>query len=278
MVWATRRGMALALLCAPACASGVSLEGSGVGETPGATEHGHDGGDAADRDAAGHDGPRDDARGGVDDFDDDDRGRADRRDGGVEHAAATTTTTGAGAAAPGAVPVRPRALADHRVRGGADAGDRAGAGQRRHDVFAKIGGTTTASVNFMQCLATDAEIVKELPPELVATRDFFNVELEPGVTSFTRDSTAAVAASIRRSAERGLVGGEVAAILPRFAHVLVGTHDLASDQPAALYTFADNLLDIVDELMAGGVVPILSTLPLRSDMPLKSRSSRATTR
>lgn len=136
-------------------------------------------------------------------------------------------------------------------------------------VFAKVGGTTTASASFFKCLATDAAIM-DLPPELAATRTHFNVDLGNGVTPFSRDSAAAMPGWTSADLRAGTptpVGAEIAALMPRYAHVLIGTHDLASDQPAAMFAYADNLMDTVDELIAAGAVPILSTLPQRSDMP-----------
>jgi hypothetical protein len=265
MVWATRRGLALALLCAPACARGVSLEGSGAGETLGTTG-------MVMTDVAPPTGTP-----------------ADTTDPAttLEEASTTTTTTGDAPtdgteeSSTGDDPTttgpelpHPELYPYDRVHSPITAfvADRlraiAPVMANVDTTFAKIGGTTTASANFMKCLATETDIL-ELPPELSATKDFFNVELEPGVTSYTRDSTAALMA-VNSTMLKDLVGGEVAMITPRFAHVLVGTHDLASDQPVTLYAYADNLLDIVDELLAGGVVPILSTLPLRTDMPAKS--------
>lgn len=139
-------------------------------------------------------------------------------------------------------------------------------------VFAKIGGQTTASANYMQCFASDAAI-EDLPAELIPTLTFFrSFDLGMGVTSFDRVSAAAGAGFTSTSLASGAptpIEVEVAATLPRFAYILVGTHDLEEDQPAELYTFADNLLDAVDRLLVVGVVPILSTIPQRSDLPLK---------
>ncbi len=143
---------------------------------------------------------------------------------------------------------------------------------KRAAVFAKIGGSTSASPNFMQCFQTDAAI-KELPPELMPTVTHFrSVDLGMGVTAFDRVSAAAKAGFTSTDLVTGAptpINDEVAAILPRFAQILVGTHDLEKDQPAELYTFADNLLGTVDTLITIGVVPILSTIPQRSDLPLK---------
>lgn len=143
---------------------------------------------------------------------------------------------------------------------------------KKATVFAKIGGSTTASTNYMQCFQSDAAI-KELPMELMATLTHFRSEdLGMGVTPFSRVSVAAKAGFTSTDLVTGAptpINDEVAAILPRFAHINIGTHDLEKDQPAELYTFADNLLGTVDTLITIGVVPILSTIPQRSDLPLK---------
>ena len=124
----------------------------------------------------------------------------------------------------------------------------------------------------MQCFQSDAAI-KELPPELLPTLMHFRLEdLGMGVTPFDRVSVAAQAGFTSMDLVTGMptpINDEIAAIFPRFAHIMVGTHDLEKDQPAELYTFADSLLGTVDTLMTIGVVPILSTIPQRSDLPLK---------
>lgn len=139
-------------------------------------------------------------------------------------------------------------------------------------VFAKIGGSTTASAKYMQCFQSDAAI-KDIPPDLMPTLTHFRMaDLGNGVTSFDRPSGAAKTAFTSTDLVTGMptpINDEIAAILPRFAHILIGTHDLEKDQPAELYKFADNLLGTVDTLMTLGVVPILSTIPQRNDLPLK---------
>lgn len=140
-------------------------------------------------------------------------------------------------------------------------------------VFAKVGGTVPASANFMRCFAIDEEI-QDLPadPNLQATITHFRGVDLGMATSFDRVSAAAMAGFASDALLTGMpspVASEVDTIKPRFAHVLAGTHDLEKDQPAQLWLFADQLLDLVDALIAGGVVPILSTLPQRTDLPDK---------
>jgi len=140
-------------------------------------------------------------------------------------------------------------------------------------VFAKIGGGSTANVNFMQCFAVEPAI-QDLPPaaSLQATIEHFNSVDLGGVTAFNRLSVAAMPGFSSDDLVSGAptpVNAEVEAIKPRFAQVLVGTHDLEKDQPGQLWSFAENLLTMVDALTVNGVVPILSTIPQRTDLPAK---------
>ena len=140
-------------------------------------------------------------------------------------------------------------------------------------MFAKIGGSSTASANFMQCFGDDATI-QDLPaePSLTATIESFRVVDLGGVTAFNHESLAAMAGFTSDVLVTGMptpVDAEVEAIKPRFAQVLVGTHDLEKDQPAQLWVFAEKMLDMVDALTQNGVVPILTTIPQRTDLPAK---------
>ncbi|MBA3549508.1 MAG: hypothetical protein H0T76_23785 [Nannocystis sp.] len=138
--------------------------------------------------------------------------------------------------------------------------------------FTRVGDTIAASASFLQCFATDDGFLM-LPPEvsLTATINHFRTDLGGGTNSWNHVSAAATAGWMSDALVTGLptpVGNEVAMILPGFAHVMSGTHDLEKDGPEALWTFADNLLAVVDQLTTNGVVPVLSTIPQRPDKPL----------
>lgn len=140
-------------------------------------------------------------------------------------------------------------------------------------VFAKVGGSISSSANFLQCFALDATI-QDLPPgdSLLATIEHFRTVDLGGTTAWNHPSMATMPGWASNALIAGMpspIAGEIAAIKPRFAHLLIGTHDLDGDQPAALWTFADNLLDAVDATIAAGVVPIVSTIPHRTDKPDK---------
>ena len=138
-------------------------------------------------------------------------------------------------------------------------------------VFTRVGGSISASPDFHKCFADDPAI-QGLPaePTLVTTISHFRMVDLGGSNSWNHVGAAAMAGWNSDMLATGMptpVGTEITAILPRFAHVLLGTHDLEKDTPEALWAFADNLLDVVDELSDGGVVPVLSTIPVRGDKP-----------
>lgn len=151
----------------------------------------------------------------------------------------------------------------------------AGKGPDKSDgVFAKVGGSSTASASFMGCFADKMTIVG-LDPGLTSAVDFFNTTMAGvGTTSFNRVSTAAMPGWTAADVLAGMptpLAGESAEISPRFAVVLFGTEELVQPQPDALFTFADNLLGVVDALTAEGTIPILTTLPPRT-MPVEAEA------
>jgi len=136
-------------------------------------------------------------------------------------------------------------------------------------VFTRIGGTISASPSFMPCLADDVAI-QELPaePSLVTTISHFRAVDLMGTNSWAHVSAAAMTGWNSDVLIGGMptpVATEVLAVQPRYAHVLTGTHDLEKVDPASLWIFADNLLNTVDALSADGVVPVLSTIPERTN-------------
>lgn len=136
-------------------------------------------------------------------------------------------------------------------------------------VFTRIGGTISASPSFMQCLADDVAI-SELPaePTLVSTISHFRAVDLMGTNSWTHVSAAAMTgwnSDVLLGGMPSPIATELAAVQPRFAHVLTGTHDLEKVDPNTLWTFADNLLNTVDALSVEGVVPVLSTIPERAN-------------
>lgn len=273
MVCGTTGRVALVLLlaCAPACAGGA-----GLGDETAAEQTSGSGGQAASTSATGETptGPGDTTTGDPGTSTGD--APTSTSDTGDESGGSSgdATTTGADEPHPELYPTdRTHSpisayVADHlREIAMAPAGV-----DKNAAVFAKIGGTSTVNADYMQCFQSDAAI-KDLPVELMPTLTHFrSVDLGMGVTDFDRVSLAATAGVTSTGLVAGAptpINAEVEAIKPRFAHLLVGSHDLEKDQPAELYTFADNLLGAVDALLINGVVPIMSTIPQRQDLGLK---------
>jgi hypothetical protein len=127
--------------------------------------------------------------------------------------------------------------------------------------FAKLGDSITVSDQFFHCFAAGKP--PSMPNELEATRAAFppiGLETE---TSFDRES---LAAGVGWSLDDLTTGApspldqELGALTPRYAIVMFGTND-AEGRDAD--DFGDRLLGLVDELIAQGTVPILSTIPPR---------------
>lgn len=133
----------------------------------------------------------------------------------------------------------------------------------RDDVFAKVGDSITVSRSFLHCLGEAPDLSAH--PSLAQTRDAFASGDAGGSDPFRRTS---LAATVGWSASAALAGApspleqEVAATRPRFAVVMFGTNDIGF---RSLEAYADDMLTIVDRLLAAGVVPLLSTIPPRDD-------------
>ncbi|MDI3289744.1 SGNH/GDSL hydrolase family protein [Polyangium sp. 15x6] len=135
----------------------------------------------------------------------------------------------------------------------------------RTSIFAKVGDSNTVNTGFATCFGSN-DIQWGPSAALEPARAFFGKDLADGAkTSFERIT---LAAKVGWSSGAVLAGDpsplaqEIAAITPAFAVVLLGTNDT---YPQGIEPFAQNLLRVVDELAAAGVVPWLTTLPQRDD-------------
>ena len=132
------------------------------------------------------------------------------------------------------------------------------------DVFAKVGDSITVSTGFMHCFDGAAQLDGR---DLQDTIDWFAAGDAAGSTPFSRTS---IAAEVGWHAGRALEGSpsplerEIAAIRPAYAIVMYGTNDIGF---RGVQTFADDLLTITDTLLDEGIIPILSSIPARVDMP-----------
>lgn len=135
---------------------------------------------------------------------------------------------------------------------------------RAADVFAKIGDSITVSRAFLHCFGTDA-FELDGRDALWPTIAHFQAGDAAGADPFRRESAAASVGWSVQSALRGdpaPVDVELDALDPRFAVVMFGTNDI---QARDLDGYAGHLWTLVDRLIDGGVIPLLSTVPPRDD-------------
>ena len=131
-------------------------------------------------------------------------------------------------------------------------------------VFAKVGDSVTKSRNFLHCFA-GPHVDVDGRDGLLTTVEHFRAGDAAGSTPFDRESETVVVGWSARSAIAGdpsPVERELAAISPRFAVVMYGTNDLESGN---VYTYGENMLDLVDLLIAAGTIPVLSSIMPRDD-------------
>ena len=132
-------------------------------------------------------------------------------------------------------------------------------------VFAKVGDSITVSTAFLHCFAGDGSTDLAGHGELEETLLAFRAGDAGGATPYDRTSAAA---GIGWNAGTVLDGtpsplaSEIAAVAPRFAVVMYGTNDVGFANPA---WYGGNLSAVVDQLLAAGVVPVLSSIPPRDD-------------
>jgi len=134
-------------------------------------------------------------------------------------------------------------------------------GAGRPDVFAKVGDSQTVSDAFMHCLgrgSVDLGAHAALDP----TRRFFLGD-DLGEDTFRRTSLAAKVGASASFAADGALASEVEAIDPRYAVVMYGSNDIQLAPTAGLRTFVRDMLRVTDQLLARGVVPLLSSPPPR---------------
>ncbi len=155
-------------------------------------------------------------------------------------------------------PITP-ALADHLV---AIAAAAPGSGEA---VFAKVGDSITVSTSFLHCFASAGATDLAGRSELEETLAAFRAGDAAGTTPYDRTSAAAGigwnAGTVLDGAPSPLAS-EIAAIAPRFAVVMYGTNDVGFENPA---WYGENLAAVLDQLIAAGVVPVLSSIPPRDD-------------
>lgn len=132
------------------------------------------------------------------------------------------------------------------------------------DVFAKLGASNTVNPNHLHCFA-GPDVDLDGRDALRPTVDYFLGGDAAGSNPYERDS---LATTVGWSAYKVLEGAfspldqEVAALSPRYGLVHFGTNDI---QLRNIHLYAENLLDIADELISDGIIPVFTSLPPRDD-------------
>ena len=144
-------------------------------------------------------------------------------------------------------------------------------GAGRKDVFAKVGDSITVNSGFLGCFAK-GDVMLGTHPDLAPSIDHFKKTLADGAaTSFDRTTLAAVvgwSAAKATGGDPSPIEQEVAVVKPAFAVMMLGTNDTYEQ---GVVGFDKNLRLGVDQLLALGVVPLLSTIPPRGDKPDANR-------
>jgi hypothetical protein len=132
------------------------------------------------------------------------------------------------------------------------------------DVFAKVGDSASVSILFMNCLgdgSADLDGRTDLQPAI----DFYAGGDADGSDPYRRASRAAevgwTAADVVMGDPSGLAQ-EITAISPRFAIILIGMNDIDEIE---VYEYGIDLQVLVDELIAAGVIPVLTSIMPRDD-------------
>jgi hypothetical protein len=128
-------------------------------------------------------------------------------------------------------------------------------------VFGKVGDSITVDAEFFTCFA-GSSIDFAGRTDLADTHSYFASGNAGGSSPFSRASFAA----IRGVTTQGILTGspsplsrEIAAIDPQFAVIMLGTNDIRLGR--TYDAFGADLWTIVDQTIASGAIPILSTMP-----------------
>jgi hypothetical protein len=138
------------------------------------------------------------------------------------------------------------------------------------DRFMKVGDSITASSAFLYCFA-GANVELGAHAALQATLDVYRGASVLGTTSFDRDSNVVQSGRTAFWAMDGQPSPlvlEMDAVHPAVGVVMFGTNDIGwygSDHLATLDWYHGYMFDLVDAMLARGIIPILSTIPPRDD-------------
>lgn len=129
------------------------------------------------------------------------------------------------------------------------------------NVFAKVGDSITATTSFLNCFA-GTNVDWGANASLSSTATYFLGGSAGGTSPFARTSLSAISGASSRDIVTGNpspLSREIAAIDPRYSVVMLGTNDVRGGR--SYDDIGSDLWRIVDETIASGSVPILSTIP-----------------
>ena len=142
---------------------------------------------------------------------------------------------------------------------------RARSDRRQDDVFMKVGDSSTVSRGFLECFARPDRVDLGGHDSLSETVATFRRRRASGHDSYRRVSLAAREGWSARQVLDGHpppLMAELHAVRPRFAFVMNGGNDVEGHDD---YRYAQRMLRIVELLEDHGVIPILNSIPPRSD-------------
>ncbi len=144
--------------------------------------------------------------------------------------------------------------------------------ERPDDVFMKVGASSTVSMNTLYCFALDLVDLDVHEGELGPTLDYFLNGEAADTTPFDR---VTLAAQVGKSAGWAISGSpspveqELAAIEPSLALIHYGANDMqmGATYASALPGYYENMSDLLDLMIAQGIVPAVFGLSRRLDQP-----------
>jgi lysophospholipase L1-like esterase len=143
---------------------------------------------------------------------------------------------------------------------------------RQDRVFAKVGDSITATDEFLACF-DDGPVDLGSRGALSPSLTYFRAGTAAGTSPFARWSFSAVSGWTTADVLAGsppAVEREISATSPRYGVVMLGTNDLRFGR--SYDAVGGDLWTIIDRMLAGGVIPILSTIPAnREDASANAR-------
>lgn len=142
----------------------------------------------------------------------------------------------------------------------------------KDNVFMKVGASGTVSTRLLHCYSPASSFQRNLHTytNLQPSIDYFLQGDADGSDPFVRTTFAARSgrtASWVQSGSPSPLEQEISAISPRFAFVNYGTNDMqmGATYRSAMFPFYNNMTTLLDDLIAQGIIPIISGLNPRTD-------------